>query len=709
MTRRKLSHVKVFVIINFITAFTFTPSVALAEDYLMKFVMNGQTKGEYLVSREATQVVAEPGLWQAVGVNATNALPLDRLKNLGRVNIVWSEQTIYFHSQDKQLKSKKDTPEITIKPSLTALDVKSIDYFLAHQSAAALNGSLIATGRIAGLDLDVRTGIGEDDSYFSSQWHNEDNQWLKDLEIGRVQRYGLNGLSLTNESSLSTGTFSTDQIELYWPVGTRIDVYRDSVYIESVVLDSDPFIYQIELDYSHNKYEFRALLQDGRTDTRIVERSISGRLAQVSKFNYSIAAGQNPGANDNRLIGYLAYGLTNNLSLFTGRDEHERQFVSALYAQNDLSFEPAWYGDSGWSVNSNWQNDIFSAFGRFSRLEDYHQQSLNFSYQGLFKPSIILSLREHNGYKVSETAIRTFHNSYLEFFKTSLALSPNYSVRSSNGIDQDVMGGRIFANMPDGWLAVASYEYEKQDTVGLNSIQRFDGEISKRFTLGRFTYRYSATDFGHGWEPQQQTLRADIWQWKFATVSLTASHSAARENSFALSISGSLGKAGFSRIQQRNQAALELTTCRDLNSDGLCQEDEPEVKGVKAQVGSIEVVTPAILDSLTPYRRYDIQISSDFGLLPRYSSVETGQLMRGGLNRLRLPLSEVREIEGKLEDDGIRVALIDKTTNSVLSEQTTEFGGWYLFYAPAHKLVEVVPFDELKLSHVKVSEHRINR
>jgi hypothetical protein len=83
--------------------------------------------------------------------------------------------------------------------------------------------------------------------------------------------------------------------------------------------------------------------------------------------------------------------------------------------------------------------------------------------------------------------------------------------------------------------------------------------------------------------------------------------------------------------------------------------------------------------------------------------------MRGGLNRLRLPLSEVREIEGKLEDDGIRVALIDKTTNSVLSEQTTEFGGWYLFYAPAHKLVEVVPFDELKLSHVKVSEHRINR
>jgi hypothetical protein len=76
-------------------------------------------------------------------------------------------------------------------------------------------------------------------------------------------------------------------------------------------------------------------------------------------------------------------------------------------------------------------------------------------------------------------------------------------------------------------------------------------------------------------------------------------------------------------------------------------------------------------------------------------------LVRGGVNQLRLPLSEIREVEGQLDADGIRVALVDKSTGNVLSEQTTEFGGWYLFYAPAHKEVEVVPVSELKLSHVK--------
>jgi hypothetical protein len=78
--------------------------------------------------------------------------------------------------------------------------------------------------------------------------------------------------------------------------------------------------------------------------------------------------------------------------------------------------------------------------------------------------------------------------------------------------------------------------------------------------------------------------------------------------------------------------------------------------------------------------------------------------VRGGINRVRLPLSEVREIEGQLEKDGIRVALVDKETGNVLSEQTTNFGGWYLFYAPAHKKVEVVRADDINLSHVKENE-----
>ncbi|MCL1056334.1 hypothetical protein [Shewanella algae] len=254
----------------------------------------------------------------------------------------------------------------------------------------------------------------------------------------------------------------------------------------------------------------------------------------------------------------------------------------------------------------------------------------------------------------------------------------------------------MLASMEAGWQVLASYERENKDLDGIGDIERFSGEVSKRFSLGRITYRYTASNFGHGWEGQQQSLRADLWSWRFATLSASFNHSPSAGNNITLSIGGSFGRTGFQRTPQRSQATLVLSTCRDLNADGICQEDEPEVKGVVASLDGRQVKTPAIIDSLTPYRRYDIEVSGDFGLSPRYNSIQSGRLVRGGINHLRLPLSEVREIEGQLDRDGIRVALVDTETGDFLEEQTTEFGGWYLFYAPAGRKVKVVEEPELK-------------
>ena len=702
MKASQLSHVKVFLLAGAMVAFS---ASAVAEDYLIDFIVNGQSKGEFLVSRDGNEATAEAAFWRAAGVNANTALPIERLNGLGRVKIVWSEQKVYLYPHQVSTRVQRSEPEAFFEPEVSSLDVKSLDYSLTHYSQAehSLAGSFIGTGRVGDFDLDVRFGIGGHESYFSSQWHDEDNAYVKDVELGRVQRQGLDGISLTNESYLASGSFSTDQIELYWPAGTRVDVYRDGAYVESLVLESDPFPYEIELDYSNNRYEFRAVLPTGRTDTRTVERSISGRLAPVGQLNYRIAAGQLPDSDESLATGYLAYGLTNTLSLFAGQDHQERGYISTLYSRHNFSFESGWYGSSGYAVNGSWQNDDFSVFGRVSDLDDYNQKSVSLSYRGLFRPSLQYSSRLHHGYEVQETTLRTYHSAYIRPLRSSVSFSPYFSMRKRNGVDTDVIGARLLANMPHGWQAVAAYERESYDFT-LDSMQRFQGEISKRFCLGRLTYRHTSIDYGRGWATQQQSVRADLWNWEFATLSAAVNRSPTGEKSFSLSISGSFGRSGFTRIHQRNQATLELTACRDENADGVCQAGEPEVEGVIARIDGREVMTPAIVNSLTPYRRYDIEVSGDFGLSPRYRTVESGRLVRGGVNRLRLPLSEIREVEGQLENDGIRVALIDKSTGNVLSEQTTNFGGWYLFYAPAHKKVEVVRADDINLSHVEESE-----
>lgn len=689
--KKKLSHVKVFVpTVLLAAAFTLTASPTRADDYLMKFVVNGQNKGEYLVSREVDSTTAEPGLWQAAGVNTTASLPLERLNNIGHAKIVWSEQTIYFYPRNNVAKARKVKPDATIEPNASNLDVKSFDYFLTYQSKGDISGSITGTGRVADLDVDVRAGLGGQESYFSSQWHDEENSNVKDIEVGRAQRYGLDGFSVTNESSLATGLFSNDQIELYWPVGTRVDVYRDGTYLQSLVLDSEPFSYKIELNYSNNQYKFYAVLPDGRTDTKTIERAISGRLAPVGGLNYQVAVGKSPTTDESKLIGHLSYGMTNKLSLFAGQDEQERQYFSALYSRDDFSFEPAWYGSSGYALSGSWQDDNLAIFGKLSDLDNYQLHSVSVSSRSLFQPTIQYSSRTHGGYETQETTLRTYHSTRLETLNTSISLSPYYSSRLANGVRSSIFGGRMLASMEAGWQVLASYEHESKDTNGIRDIERFNGEISKRFSLGRLTYRYTASNFGHGWEGQQQSLRADLWNWKFATVSASFNNSSGGGNNITLSVSGSFGRTGFQRTPQRSQATLVLSTCRDLNADGICQEDEPEVKGVVASVDGRQVKTPAIVDSLTPYHRYNIEVSGDFGLSPRYKSIQSGRLVRGGINHLRLPLSEVREIEGQLDRDGIRVALVDAETGDVLAEQTTEFGGWYLFYSPVHKKVKVV-------------------
>ncbi|BCK22236.1 MULTISPECIES: hypothetical protein [Vibrio] len=695
--KKKLSHVKVFVpTVLLAAAFTLTASPTSADDYLMKFVLNGQNKGEYLVSREVDSAIAEPGLWHAAGVNTKEQLPLERLNNLGHAKIVWSEQTIYFYPRNNAAKARKVKPEVTIEPNVSNLDVKSFDYFLTYQSKGDIAGNITGTGRVANLDVDVRAGLGEQESYFSSQWHDEENSNVKDIEVGRVQRYGLDGFSLTNESSLATGSFSNDQIELYWPVGTRVDVYRDGTYLQSLVLDSEPFSYKIELNYSNNQYKFYAVLPDGRTDTKTIERAISGRLAPVGGLTYQVAVGKSPATDESKLIGRLSYGMTNELSLFAGQDEQERQYFSALYSRDDFSFEPIWYGSSGYALSGSWQDGNLAIFGKLSDLDNYHLRSVSVSSRSLFQPTIQYSSRTHGGYETQETTLRTYHSTRLETLNTSISLSPYYSNRLTNGVRSNIFGGRMLASMEAGWQVLASYEHESKDINGIRDIERFNGEISKRFSLGRLTYRYAASNFGHGWEGQQQSLRADLWNWKFATVSASFNHSSGGGNNITLSVSGSFGRTGFQRAPQRSQATLVLSTCRDLNADGICQEVEPEVKGVTASVDGRQVRTPAVIDSLTPYRRYDIEVSGDFGLSPQYDSIQSDRLVRGGINHLRLPLSEVREIEGQLERDGIRVALIDTETGDVLAEQTTEFGGWYLFYAPAGLKVKVVEEPELK-------------
>ncbi|MBF4360349.1 hypothetical protein EAY21_26445, partial [Vibrio anguillarum] len=137
-------------------------------------------------------------------------------------------------------------------------------------------------------------------------------------------------------------------------------------------------------------------------------------------------------------------------------------------------------------------------FGRFSDLDNYKLRSFSISSRSLFQPTVQYSSRKHNGYETEDIALRTYHSTRIDTLSTSFSLSPYYSRRLNNGVRSDTFGGRMLANMKDGWQLQASYEYEHKDIGSIGNVERFNGELSKRFNLGRLTYRFSANNYGHG-------------------------------------------------------------------------------------------------------------------------------------------------------------------------------------------------------------------
>lgn len=686
----RLSHVKVFAA----TILLLLLRAAHAEDYLLTLIVNGQSHGEYVVSRQGeADGLGSPELFRAIGVPAAEPLPLTQLTGLGSYRIVWAEQKIFFYPRTfSATNSQRLEPEATVEAPPRALDAKSLDFYLAYQSRVdrPLSGAVLGTGRVGSFDLDLRAGIGGHESYVSSQWHDEESSRLRDVQLGRVQRYGLDGIAITNERTLATAMFGRDMIELYWPVGTRVDVYRGGEFIDSFVIEQSPQPYEVELTYAANRYAFRAILSNGKIETREVERSVSGRLAPVGQPTYSLSAGRENGTGENRLIGNIGVGITPNLSLFTGRDALERGFLSALYSAGPVTVEPIWLGGAGWSLNGNLDLDRLSLFGQHSEIHGNRLTSTSIALRTWGSPTLSYRNSVVNAVTLREATLRTHHGLQLPRLG-HLSISPHVQRRSLNDTDATVLGGRALANLRYGWQVVGRYERERQTKSRL-TIQRGSFEVSKRLPLGRIAYRQEYIDYGGGsFDTLQQSLRMDIWQWRYLALSAAAIRAADGDTSLQLSISGSLDRGGLRRTPQQHQASMLITACLDRSLDGICQDEEDEITGMPVVLNGQRYTTPAYVADLTPYRPYEIELGADFGLSPRYSAVSSSALVRGAPNRMRLPVSEVVELEGQIPSgqDGVAVSLVHAETGAVLSEQRTALGGWYLFYAPAHVPVKV--------------------
>ena len=664
------------------------PSAAMASAYLVDFVVSGDHQGEYVIEEKESGWMAAPQLFRKAGIPAKEDLALSVLSEHGVLEMDLASQTVTFDParRDRQRIEKTVAP---VPAETPFFGLKSTDYFATLTSTSGQKGYLITTGRLGEFDFDVRAGFGGMDDYVATNWHDEANPYVKDVKIGRVSRYAADGVALTNESQTATDSFASDVIELYWPSGTVVDVFRGGEFLETIEVDSEPFRYEVELAANRNVFRFEAVLPDGQIAERTVLRDVSGRLVRPGSASYYGAFVDLDDNDRYEPFGRVGLGLTPTISAFFGRKRVGEEYTSVLYANDGLALEAELNTAPGYDFSASYSGDDYGLRVGKEKIGKAQIVSANAqAYNWLGRPRL--------SYRISKSGESRFETSKVEAFASrsnafgTLSVSPAFQYEESTSDRATEVSAQVLAAIRKGpkfRLKGSSRYLHGAD----RRIQTLEPSVSIRLWPGRISYteRYRRMGDGQGFSRFRRELRMNVWEMEDFTISGSVIETS-DDTQFALSISGSIGESGTSRLNQRHRASMRVSACDDQNLNGYCEESERALPDVPFEVGERKHVGEAHLDNLRPYNQYDIEPDSVLGYRPQADVYRTSELARGEVNEVRLPLTRIRQIEGELPsgEDGVIVELVDQS-GIVIDTQKTEFGGWYLFESPMGKDVYV--------------------
>lgn len=176
---------------------------AEASEYLVSFQINYRNAGNYIVYEKDGQLYAEQALFKNLNIPVKEDTPLTVLEKHGKIEFNRERQTLVFIPnnpnlfRERQLKGNQK-PDLVIKHENSIEDFnllrlpftfKGIDYQIGYlwNKDSRLDYQVTGTGRIWNFDTDLRL-YSRDKGNFSLQWHDKENKYLRDIQLGYIHR-----------------------------------------------------------------------------------------------------------------------------------------------------------------------------------------------------------------------------------------------------------------------------------------------------------------------------------------------------------------------------------------------------------------------------------------------------------------------------------------------------------------------------------------
>lgn len=496
-------------------------------------------------------------------------------------------------------------------------------------------------------------------------------------------------MSFTNEPHTRyMDGFGMQDIYVYYPIGTRLEVFRHTDYIGTFTVDSSPYRITIDLFYGTNEFRIIAYRPDGVIKEEIITKTIDNFLVRKGGVEYLAAYGKrnNSDIRDHKVR--ISYGLLNNLTT-TAETSKDYSRLSAHWRPSEqILLQPRIYLD-GFGISAYHANKMpLNISLLYLDRKKIDNLSFNIALRTLLSPSFShSSVRTiQNGDYVNTTTdrIRAFF-SYKNLFISPYTEWKTIETQNTQNIYR-TFGFTGFALLPYQFKITSEFK-NKRNIKTNRDILSIDASIVRQLNIGSIEVKNSfKKNYQQPLKLEKTEAIFNFHKFRYASINLRASYNhISRNHGIFAGITGSITRAGMSNRQQSNRALIYVRPFLDKNQNGYYDDNEDVVyTSVLMKNRNYKTNGNVILiDDLIPYRTYTLYMSNEIDAEPKYHTISVTPT-RGNITAVNIPFYEIVEIEGYVESrkDGITAILL--VDGKEYRRTKTRFGGYYYFRIPLY-------------------------
>ena len=616
------------------------------------------------------------------------------------------------------------------------------------QANFSFGGSVAGGETNIAIQYNNKNGFDNRQQYYLWRRVNNDDPHIKQVSIGKINTNAIAtifapvvGIKLSNTPTITKQGFGTYRISKYTEPNWMVELYVNNILVNYTKADAAGFYsFDIPVLYGNSQIMTKFYGPNGEQKVGEFNINIPYNFLPKTKVEYVV----NMGIVEDTLTSkftkaQLNYGLANSITIGTGIE-----YLSSITTRKDIPFVNANFKlMDNWMITAQLSKDVKSSItsnyklGKNMILEfnyikykegqkaifNNYVEERNFSIAFPWKFKKIRMFSRVNMYQIvlENTTYTTLEGMFSGMLFGGNINVSNFAIFSQGNQAYYYTNLSLNYLLRKGYTLMPMLQYEYNTHKLISSRIQIDKNFSKRGFVNAFyehNYKSNIQSFNLG-------IRYDI---NFMQAGYNIRTNSSSSNALISYLRGSVlydkysKYVGFNNRPGLGRSGLVLFSFLDYNNNGVKDNDEPKVEGLKFTFpGGTKIWhkkdSSFVIRNLEPYYKYILNIdknSFDEIAWRVNKTIIKIELNPNQFSNIGIPIAVLGEVSGKItfKNGSIEnplsrliVEILD-VNKQVIAKTLTEEDGYYSYIGltPGKYTIRVNPFQLQNLSFVLINE-----